>query len=100
MATIKNKIIPNLWFDRQAEEAEKFYTSVFKNSGSNRIIRASKAGFEIHGLPEGTVMTVEFEIEGKFYCDQWRIRYSNLLQCIISCRCNTKDRSRCDMETV
>ncbi len=57
------KITPNLWFDRQAEEAAKFYTSIFKNSRIGRIIRASKAGFETHGLPEGTVMTIEFEIE-------------------------------------
>ena len=65
MATIKQKITPNLWFDRQAEEAAKFYTSIFKNSGIGKITRASKAGFEIHGLPEGTVMTIEFEIEGQ-----------------------------------
>ncbi len=57
------KITPNLWFDRQAEEAAKFYTSIFKNSRIRRITRASKAGFEIHGLPEGTVMNIEFEIE-------------------------------------
>ena len=65
MATIKQKIIPNLWFDRQAEEAANFYASTFKNSRVGNITRASKAGFETHGLPEGTVMTVEFEIEGQ-----------------------------------
>ncbi len=65
MATIKQKITPNLWFDRQAEEAAKFYTSVFKKSKVGKITRASKVGFEIHGLPEGTVMTIEFEIEGQ-----------------------------------
>ncbi|CAG0974227.1 MAG: 3-demethylubiquinone-9 3-methyltransferase [Candidatus Methanoperedens nitroreducens] len=65
MTNIKQKITPNLWFDRQAEEAAKFYTSIFKNSRIGKIIRASKAGFEIHGLPEGTVMTIEFEIEGQ-----------------------------------
>lgn len=59
------KITPNLWFDRQAEEAAKFYVSTFKNSEVSKITRASKAGFEIHGLPEGTVMTIEFEIEGQ-----------------------------------
>jgi predicted 3-demethylubiquinone-9 3-methyltransferase (glyoxalase superfamily) len=58
------KITPNLWFDRQAEEAAKFYTSIFKRSKIGRITRASKAGFETHGLPENTVMTTEFEIEG------------------------------------
>ncbi|NJD77796.1 MAG: VOC family protein [Candidatus Methanoperedens sp.] len=65
MATITQKITPFLWFDRQAEEAAKFYTSVFKNSMVGRITRASKAGFEDHGLPEGTVMTIEFKIEGQ-----------------------------------
>ncbi len=58
------KITPNLWFDRQAEEAAKFYASVFKDSGLGRIVRAGKAGFETHGLPEGTTMTVEFEAAG------------------------------------
>ncbi|VVB53445.1 3-demethylubiquinone-9 3-methyltransferase [uncultured archaeon] len=65
MTNIKQKITPNLWFDRQAEEAAKFYTSIFKNSGIGKMTRASKAGFEIHGLTEGTVMTIEFEIEGQ-----------------------------------
>ena len=64
MTTINQKITPNLWFDRQAEEAANHYASIFKNSKVGRIIRASKAGFEIHGLPEGTVMTIEFVIEG------------------------------------
>jgi predicted 3-demethylubiquinone-9 3-methyltransferase (glyoxalase superfamily) len=58
------KIIPNLWFDRQAEEAAGFYTSIFKNSKVGDITRAGKAGQEITGLSEGTVMTVEFAING------------------------------------
>ena len=57
------KITSNLWFDNQAEEAAKFYTSIFKNSKIGRITRYGKEGFEIHGMPEGTVMTVEFWIE-------------------------------------
>jgi len=61
--TIRQKITPNLWFDRQAEEAANFYTSNFKNSRVGNLVRASKAGYEIHGLPEGTVMTIEFIIE-------------------------------------
>ena len=65
MADIKQKIIPNLWFDRQAEEAAEFYASLFKNSKVGEPMRAGKAGFEIHGLPEGTVMTIGFEIEGQ-----------------------------------
>jgi predicted 3-demethylubiquinone-9 3-methyltransferase (glyoxalase superfamily) len=65
MATIKQKITPNLWFDRQAEEAASLYTSTFHNSRVVSVTRAGKAGFEIHGLPEGTAMTVEFVIEGQ-----------------------------------
>lgn len=65
MATIKQKITPNLWFDRQAEEAANIYASIFRKVMVGNITRASKAGFETHGLPEGTVMTIEFDIEGQ-----------------------------------
>lgn len=58
------RIIPCLWFDNQAEEAARFYTSVFRNSRIGRISRYGKEGHEIHGRPEGSVMTVEFEIDG------------------------------------
>jgi predicted 3-demethylubiquinone-9 3-methyltransferase (glyoxalase superfamily) len=63
--TIYQKITPNLWFDNQAEEAVRFYTSVFKNSGIEKIIRYGKEGYEIHKMPEGTIMTIEFFIEGQ-----------------------------------
>jgi predicted 3-demethylubiquinone-9 3-methyltransferase (glyoxalase superfamily) len=58
------KIIPHLWFDDHAEEAAKFYTSIFGNSRIGDITRYSKEGFEIHRQPEGKVMTVEFELAG------------------------------------
>jgi predicted 3-demethylubiquinone-9 3-methyltransferase (glyoxalase superfamily) len=61
------QITPCLWFDHQAEEAARFYTSIFKNSRIGRIARYGKAGFEIHGRPDGTVMTVEFEINGQTF---------------------------------
>ncbi len=59
------KITPCLWFDTQAEEAASYYVSVFKNSKVGKINRYGKEGFEIHGKAAGTVMTVEFEIEGQ-----------------------------------
>ncbi len=59
------KITPNLWFDGQAEEAVHFYTSIFKDSEIGHIARYGKEGFEIHSQPEGTVMTIEFQIEGQ-----------------------------------
>lgn len=59
------KITPCLWFDNEAEEAAKFYTSVFKSSKIGRISRYGEAGHEIHGRAAGTVMTVEFELNGQ-----------------------------------
>ncbi|MBA3649189.1 MAG: VOC family protein [Chitinophagales bacterium] len=64
MATMQ-KITLNLWFDKQAEEAVNFYTSVFKNSSIIRTTRYGKEGYEIHKMPEGTIMTIEFELEGQ-----------------------------------
>ena len=59
------KIIPNLWFDSEAEDAAKFYTSIFKNSRISKIARYGEAGHEVHGRPAGTVMTVAFELDGQ-----------------------------------
>lgn len=58
------KIVPHLWFDNQAEEAANFYASLFDDSSIGRIGRYGKAGQEIHGRPEGSVMTVDFELAG------------------------------------
>lgn len=49
-----------LWYDNKAEQAVKFYTSVFKNSSIGKISRYGNEGFEIHQQAEGTVMTIEF----------------------------------------
>jgi predicted 3-demethylubiquinone-9 3-methyltransferase (glyoxalase superfamily) len=63
--TIQQKIVPMIWFDDQAEEAARFYTSVFPKSKLGKIARYVKEGFEIHGRPEGSVMTVEIELDGQ-----------------------------------
>jgi predicted 3-demethylubiquinone-9 3-methyltransferase (glyoxalase superfamily) len=55
------KITPFLWFDKEAEEATSFYASVFKGSKINKVVRYGDAG----PGPEGTVMTVDFELEGQ-----------------------------------
>ena len=59
------KITPFLWFDDQAEEAANFYTSLFKNSKIGRIFRNTEEVAEKTGRPVGSVLTIEFEIEGK-----------------------------------
>jgi predicted 3-demethylubiquinone-9 3-methyltransferase (glyoxalase superfamily) len=59
------RIIPCLWFDNQAEEAAKFYTGIFRNSKIGTVSRYTDAGFEIHKRPAGSVMVVEFELDGQ-----------------------------------
>lgn len=59
------KITPHLWFDSNAEEAAKFYTSVFKNSRIIDTTRYGEAGATVSGRPKGSVLTVTFELEGQ-----------------------------------
>ena len=59
------KITPHLWFDKEAEEAAKFYTSIFKNSKITKTSYYGDVGKEIHGQEAGTVLTVEFELNGQ-----------------------------------
>jgi predicted 3-demethylubiquinone-9 3-methyltransferase (glyoxalase superfamily) len=59
------KITPFLWFDTQAEEAAKLYTSIFRNSKITGTTRYGEAG----PGPKGSVMTVAFNLDGE---DSWR----------------------------
>ena len=59
------KINPCLWFDNNAEEAVQFYVSIFKNSNIGNVTHYGNEGYEIHKKKEGTVMTIDFEIEGQ-----------------------------------
>ena len=55
------KIVPNLWFDTQAEDAANHYVSIFENSRIVAIAHYNEAG----PREAGTVMTVEFELDGQ-----------------------------------
>ena len=57
-------ITPCLWFDGQAEEAARFYCSVFKQSKLGYIMRTPGVGQDVHGRAKGSVLTVEFELNG------------------------------------
>lgn len=59
------KITPCLWFDDNAEEAVKFYVSIFKNSRIGSIARYGEAGAQVSGRPKGSVMTVTFRLDGQ-----------------------------------
>jgi predicted 3-demethylubiquinone-9 3-methyltransferase (glyoxalase superfamily) len=57
-------LMPCLWFDTEAEAAASHYVSIFPKSRLGKITRYGREGNEIHGKPAGSVLTVEFEIEG------------------------------------
>jgi predicted 3-demethylubiquinone-9 3-methyltransferase (glyoxalase superfamily) len=67
MALVKQKITPCLWFDSEAEAAAGFYTGVFKNSAIKQISRYGDAGHDVHGKEAGSVLTVEFELDGQTF---------------------------------
>jgi predicted 3-demethylubiquinone-9 3-methyltransferase (glyoxalase superfamily) len=64
---MKDNMTICLWFDNQAEEAAKHYTSIFKNSKIEGLSRYGKEGFDIHHQKEGTAMTVSFSINGQSF---------------------------------
>jgi len=59
------RIRPFLWFDNKAEEAARFYTSIFKNSKIGTISRYGDAAAAAAGRPKGSVMTVTFQLDGE-----------------------------------
>lgn len=61
------KITTNLWFNKQAAEAVNFYQTVFKNFQIGRKTYYTKEGFEHHQMPAGTLLTIEFELEGQSF---------------------------------
>jgi predicted 3-demethylubiquinone-9 3-methyltransferase (glyoxalase superfamily) len=65
MSLATQKFVPCLWFDDQGENAANLYVSIFPNSRIGEVSRYGKEGFEIHGREAGTVMTVEFFLDGQ-----------------------------------
>jgi predicted 3-demethylubiquinone-9 3-methyltransferase (glyoxalase superfamily) len=59
------KITPFLWYDNQAEEAANFYVSLFKDSKIGDIARYDEAGAKAAGRPVGSVMVIDFQLEGQ-----------------------------------
>ena len=65
MPRVHQRITPFLWFDSNAEEAAKFYVSIFKNSKIGTVTRYDDEGARAAGRPKGSVMTVPFELDGQ-----------------------------------
>jgi predicted 3-demethylubiquinone-9 3-methyltransferase (glyoxalase superfamily) len=58
------KLSPCLWFDHRAEEAANFYVQIFENSKIGKITHYTEAGREVHKQRPGTVLAIEFELDG------------------------------------
>ena len=67
MQIVTQKIAPCLWFDSEAEEAAKFYVSIFRDSKIIAVAHYPDEGQEIHGKEAGSVMTVAFELAGQSF---------------------------------
>lgn len=83
------KITPMLWFDTEAEEAARFYTSIFDDSKIKNITRYGDAGAEASGRPKGSVMTVEFEIEGQKFVGLNggpQFKFSEAISFVVNCK--------------
>lgn len=59
------KITTFMWYDDKAEEAANFYVSIFKDSKISGITHYGESGSKASGRPEGSVMTVEFQLDGQ-----------------------------------
>jgi len=87
------KITPCLWFDYQAEEAARFYVSLFPNSAMGAVTRYGKEGFEVHGRPEGSVLTVSFRLEGQEFTalnGGPRFKFSEAISFVVRCETQTE----------
>jgi predicted 3-demethylubiquinone-9 3-methyltransferase (glyoxalase superfamily) len=92
MASVQ-KITPCLWFDNQAEEAAKFYVSLFENSAMGAVTRYGKEGFEVHGRPEGSVLTVNFSLEGQEFTalnGGPHFKFSEAISFVVKCETQTE----------
>jgi len=79
------KITPFLWFDGRAEEAMKFYISIFKNSKAGRVVRYGEAG----PGPKGTVMTAVFQLDGQEFIalnGGPQFKFSQAVSFVVNCK--------------
>jgi predicted 3-demethylubiquinone-9 3-methyltransferase (glyoxalase superfamily) len=85
---IRQKITPFLWFDNNAEEAVNFYASVFRDSAIGIVTRFSPEGAQASGMPEGSVMTIAFSLEGQEFVainGGPHFRFTEAVSFVVSC---------------
>lgn len=82
-----------LWFDTQAEEAAKFYVSVFRNAKMGKVSHYPNTGQEGHGKPAGSVMVAEFSVDGRnFVCLNGgpQFKFTEAISLMIPCKDQTE----------
>jgi predicted 3-demethylubiquinone-9 3-methyltransferase (glyoxalase superfamily) len=87
------KITPFLWFDHQAEEAAKFYTSIFKNSKIEKMARYSEGAANASGRQKGSVMTVAFRLNGQEFIalnGGPHFKFTEAISFVVNCRTQTE----------
>ena len=83
------KITPFLWFDNQAEDAANFYASIFRNSKIVTMTRYSEEAAGASGRPNGSVMTVAFELEGQEFValnGGPHFKFNEAISFVVNCR--------------
>jgi predicted 3-demethylubiquinone-9 3-methyltransferase (glyoxalase superfamily) len=84
------RVTPMLWFASEAEEAARYYTGIFKNSGIKKITHYTEAGKDAHGRPPGSVMTVEFQLEGQNFTalngGKQKFSFNEAISFVINCQ--------------
>ncbi|MEO6549855.1 MAG: VOC family protein [Ferruginibacter sp.] len=88
MANITQRITNCLWFNSEAEEAAKWYTSIFKNSTIGAYTYFGEEGFEFHQQPAGSVMTVSFYLDGQEFMalnGGPQFKFNEAMSLIINC---------------
>jgi predicted 3-demethylubiquinone-9 3-methyltransferase (glyoxalase superfamily) len=85
---LSQRITVNFWFDTQAEDAARFYAGIFRRSSVGSITRYSKEAAQVSGMPEGSVMTVQFELDGQTFVGLNggpHFRFNEALSLVIDC---------------
>src|SRR2546427_9884141 len=88
MRKTMQKIAPFLWFDNHAEDAVKFYVSIFKNSKIGSITRYEEEAAKASGRPKGSVMTVAFELAGQEFValnGGPRFKFTEAISFVVNC---------------
>ena len=87
------KISNCLWFDKQAEEAANYYVSVFPNSKIKEISHYDAASAKVAQMPEGTVLTVSFDLDGQEFMGLNggpAFKFSEAISFIVNCEGQTE----------